>query len=220
VLSSNSFVCPRGDILLIPLGSEANMQPRIVTLSSTTQTWYPAALLAPNTTVIYSNAAGSSQTKPTSRKTATLTPAATLHRSTVTVTTYSTPTTTPLAEMSKGTRPLWVLDARRPDLERVAAERGLHADRPQHLRQGPLGYRHVFPPAEADRLVRVLPRSASRATRANPPEIKAYIGWEDVVDVIVDSISMFGQSGQTGAKGTVECWDNKGRLRTVDWGLY
>lgn len=51
-------------------------------------------------------------------------------------------------------------------------------------------------------------------------EIKAYINWEDITDIIMISIEKFGQNGQTGAKGIMECLDSRGRLRYVDWGLY
>lgn len=53
-----------------------------------------------------------------------------------------------------------------------------------------------------------------------PGEIKAYIGFEDIIDIIHDSVERFGGGGKVGAKGVMECYDDKSRLRFIDWGIY
>lgn len=52
------------------------------------------------------------------------------------------------------------------------------------------------------------------------PELKAYINWFDVTDLILDSVELFGENGRVGAKGLMECRDYYGHLRPVLWGIY
>lgn len=54
----------------------------------------------------------------------------------------------------------------------------------------------------------------------SPGEIKTYIGHEDIIDIINDSIDKFGADGLIGARGIMECLDYRGRQRIVDWGIY
>lgn len=49
--------------------------------------------------------------------------------------------------------------------------------------------------------------------------INFLVGNQDVIDIIISSINMFGGSGRVGAKGTMNCQGNiKGQ--SVLWGLY
>ncbi|KAL4745304.1 hypothetical protein BDW72DRAFT_211523 [Aspergillus terricola var. indicus] len=49
--------------------------------------------------------------------------------------------------------------------------------------------------------------------------IDYYIGAQDIVDIITDSVNKFGGSGKVGAKGEMEC-DGTVKDQTVEWGLY
>jgi hypothetical protein len=46
-----------------------------------------------------------------------------------------------------------------------------------------------------------------------------YIGAQDIVDIITDSVRQFGGSGKVGAKGVMSC-DGTVKGQQVEWGLY
>lgn len=46
-----------------------------------------------------------------------------------------------------------------------------------------------------------------------------YIGAQDIVDIITDSIKKFGGSGKVGAKGRMDC-KGDANSQDVEWGLY
>lgn len=55
--------------------------------------------------------------------------------------------------------------------------------------------------------------------KAQNGNVDYFIGGQDIVDIIRDSINKFGSSGRVGAKGRMSCRGNvHGQL--VEWGLY